>query len=341
MLKYQHSIERSTEYFRLALPLMTKQAAGLHPISYAVWYGYVSGDNPNLRLAVDRQLQDASGLLDESRTQSLFWKHVVESDPEAAQKMTDGVDRVLHGMSESATLAVNETARYGATLTRLSAELATPTPSPVLVELLDTTHDMQRAIEQLQKRLAESQSEIKDLRDEVDRTRRESLQDALTGLANRRAFEQRLAVCIAQSEHGATGAPPCLVLADIDHFKRINDRFGHGFGDQVIRAVAQVLKSQLPDNAMAARIGGEEFALLLPSTSLQAAQVLAEKIRHTVGASRIRRHGQTDTQTRVSLSLGVASWQVGVSATDLIERADRALYEAKNGGRDCVRLFTD
>lgn len=340
MLKYQHSLERSTEYFRLALPLMTKQAAPLHPISYAVWYGYVSGDNPNLRLAVDRQLQDAGGVLDDSRTQNLFWKHVLESDPDAAQKMTDGVERVLSGMSESATLAVNETARYGATLTRLSAQLAEPAPSPVMVELLDTTHDMQRAIEQLQKRLAESQSEIRDLREEVDRTRRESLQDALTGLANRRAFEQRLEVCITQAEHGAAGAPPCLVLADIDHFKRINDRFGHGFGDQVIRAVAQVLKTHLPENAMAARIGGEEFALLLPATSLQAAQVLAEKVRHTVGASRIRRHGQTDTQTRVSLSLGVAGWHGGLKAAELIERADQALYEAKNGGRDCVRLFT-
>lgn len=340
MLKYQHSIERSTEYFRLALPLMTKQAAGLHPISYAVWYGYVSGDNPNLRLAVDRQTEEAGGLLDESRTQTLFWKYVVEADPEAAQRMTDGVDRVLNGMAESAALAGNETARYGSTLTRLSTQLASESAHPVLVELLDTTHDMQRAIEQLQKRLAESQSEIKDLRDEVDRTRRESLQDSLTGLANRRAFEQRLDVCITQSEHGAAGAPPCLVLADIDHFKRINDRFGHGFGDQVIRAVAQVLKQQLPDNGMAARIGGEEFALLLPSTSLQAAQVLAEKIRHTVGASRIRRAGQTDNQTRVSLSLGVAGWQSGVSAAELLERADRALYDAKNGGRDCVRLFT-
>jgi diguanylate cyclase len=339
LLKYQHSIERSTEYFRLALPLMTKQAAGLHPISYAVWYGYVSGDNPNLRLEVDKQLLGNGGVLDEARTQTLFWKFVAETDPDAADKMTDGVDRVLHGMAESAALAGTETARYGSTLTRLSGQMGTDT-NPLLRELLDTTAHMQRAIEQLQKRLDESQVEIKSLRDDLERTRRESLLDSLTGLANRRAFEQRLQVLVAQAEAGAAGAPPCLVLADIDHFKRINDRFGHGFGDQVIRAVAQVLKAQTPEHAMAARIGGEEFALLLPAASLQASQVLAEKVRQTVGASRIRRHGQTDTQTRVSLSLGVAGWKAGVNAAELIERADRALYEAKNGGRDCVRLAT-
>jgi diguanylate cyclase len=338
LLKYQHSIERSTEYFRLALPLMTKQAAGLHPLSYAVWYGYVSGDNPNLRLEVDRQLQAGGGVLDEARTQSLFWQHVAEADPAAAQKMTDGVDRVLHGMAESAALAGSETARYGSTLTRLSTQLANSASNPVLQELQGTTCDMQRAIEQLQKRLDESQAEITGLRDEVERTRRESLLDCLTGLANRRAFEQSLEVCITQASAGAAGAPPCLVLADIDHFKRINDRFGHGFGDQVIRAVGQVLKTQSPEHAMAARIGGEEFALLLPAASVQAGQVLAEKIRTTVGASRIRRSGQTDTQTRVSLSLGIAGWKPGQTAQELIERADRALYEAKNGGRDCVRL---
>lgn len=340
MLKYQHSIERSTEYFRLALPLMTKQAAGLHPISYAVWYGYVSGDNPNLRLEVDKQLQGNGGVLDEDRTQKLFWKFVAETDPDATEKMTDGVDRVLHGMAESAALAGSETARYGSTLSRLSSQMASADGNPLLRELLDTTLHMQRAIEQLQKRLDESKTEIKDLRDDLDRTRRESLQDSLTGLANRRAFEQRLAVCVAQAQAGAAGAPPCLVLADIDHFKRINDRFGHGFGDQVIRAVAQVLKAQTPDHAMAARIGGEEFALLLPAASVQASQVLAEKVRQTVGASRIRRHGQTDTQTRVSLSLGVAGWKTNMTAAELIERADRALYDAKNGGRDCVRLAT-
>lgn len=338
MLKYQHSIERSTEYFRLALPLMTKQAAGLHPISYAVWYGYVSGDNPNLRLEVDKQLQGNAGVLDEERTQALFWKFVAESDPNAAEKMTDGVDRVLHGMAESAALAGTETARYGSTLARLSDQMGGDQAHPVLRELLETTHHMQRAIDQLRKRLDESQTEIKGLRDDLERTRRESLLDSLTGLANRRAFEQRLEVCVAQAQAGAAGAPPCLVLCDIDHFKRINDRFGHGFGDQVIRAVAQVLKTQAPEHAMAARIGGEEFALLLPAASLQASQVLAEKVRQTVGASRIRRHGQTDTQTRVSLSLGVAGWKNGQNAADLLDRADRALYEAKNSGRDCVRL---
>jgi diguanylate cyclase len=128
------------------------------------------------------------------------------------------------------------------------------------------------------------------------------------------------------------------VTADIDHFKQINDRWGHSFGDQVLRAVSKVLEDLVPDNALAARIGGEEFALLLPNTSLQAAMVLAEKVRSTIGNARIRRAGQADLQTRITLSLGIAAWHDGEDADALLDRSDKALYEAKAQGRDRVVL---
>lgn len=340
MAKYEHSIERSTEYLRMALPLMSKQAAALHPVSYSVWYEYVAGENTRLRAAVDRQLAQ-EGQLDEASIHTLYRRHVADVDPQTAQRVADGFQRVLTGMAESAALAGDQTARFGSSLSRLTAELGETEATPALQEVMSSTRDMQQAVARLQQRLDESRQEISMLRDEVRRARHDSLIDGLTGLANRRAFDQRLAVCLATSD--AAGAQeqrqPCLLLTDIDHFKRINDSYGHVFGDQVIRAVAQVLQRHVPQAGLAARIGGEEFALLLPPVTLDEAGGLAEKVRATIAASRIRRQGDADALARVTVSLGVAPHRRGESAREFLDRADQALYASKEAGRDRVTVL--
>jgi diguanylate cyclase len=340
MVKYEHSIERSTEYLRLALPLMSKQAAALHPVSYSVWYEYVAGENAALRAAIDGHIA-RHGQLDESAIHTMYRRHVEDIDPQAVQRVADGFQRVLTGMAESAALAGDQTARFGSSLSRLTAQLSESENSPALQEVVSNTRDMQAAVVRLQQRLADSQKEIGMLRDEVRRARHESLVDALTGLANRRAFDQRLATCLATQDVGATPQPlvPCLLLTDIDHFKRINDSYGHAFGDQVIRAVAQVLQKFTPDGGMAARVGGEEFALLLPATQLGDAQSLAEKVRSTIAGSRIRRQGEGNVLERVTVSLGVTLYHAGESAREFVDRADRALYTSKSAGRDRVTVL--
>jgi diguanylate cyclase len=338
-VKYEHSIERSTECLRMALPLMSKQAAALHPLSYAVWYEYVAGENPLLRAAVDRQMA-RDGPLDEAAIDGLYRRHVAEVDPQTAQRVADGFQRLLSGMADSAELAGDQTARFETSLSRFSAELGEADAAPRLQEMLSGTRDMQMAVLRLQQRLSYSRREIAMLRDEVRRARHESLMDGLTGLANRRAFDQRLAVCLATSEAvRRNDGAPCLLLSDIDHFKRINDRYGHAFGDEVLQAVAQVLKRHAPATGLAARIGGEEFALLLPAGTPGDAQALAEQLRATIAASRIRRQGDHDPIERVTLSLGVALHRPGESARSFIDRADQALYASKAAGRDRVTVL--
>jgi diguanylate cyclase len=340
-MKYDHSVERSTECLRKALPMMSKQAAGLHPVAYAVWYEYVAGVNEELRSAVDRLIAE-KGSLDENATYDVFKHHVAEVDPETARRVADGFQRVLTGMAESAKQAGDQTAEFGSSLTRLSTELTQSAQDlpPTLTSVLEHTELMQTSMRELQSRLQESQQEISQLRDEVKRARHESLIDSLTGLHNRRAFDQALADCLAKASHAGTRRP-CLLLSDIDHFKRINDTYGHGFGDQVIRAVAQVLRQAADEVGTAARIGGEEFAILLPSCTIESAHGLAEKIRQSIGASRIRRGAKDDTQSaeRVTISMGVSPWRPGESGTSLLERADQALYAAKKGGRDRVAMM--
>ncbi len=337
-MRYEDSIERSAEFLRQALPHMSRQAAALHPISYAVWYEYVTGRNPALRAEIDR-VTAAGGKLDENGTQELFSRHIAEVDLNTARRVTDGFQRVLTGMAESAASAGSETARFGDSLQRWGAQLVDgqddSARQAALDDVLSSTRQMHGAVEQLQARLRESQAEIQTLRDEVARARDEAMVDSLTGLANRRAFDLGLSACFTDE---AASKDLCLVMLDIDHFKRINDSYGHLFGDQVIRAVAQVLRANVKGQDLAARVGGEEFAILLPATPLPGAHALAEKIRATIAGSRIRRQGKDDMHERVTVSLGVARLHPGELATSFMDRADTALYASKNAGRDRVTI---
>ena len=379
------SIERSTELLRLALPWMSRQAAGLHPVSYAVWFDYVARTNPPLRAAIDEHLA-RDGALDEFTTQALFTRHVADVDPDTAQRVVEHMQRVLGALGESAGAAGTHAARYSASLAQLAGALAHgdttggidgdaaggarsgPAPrklADVVAEVIADTGTMRSQIGGLQQRLADSRREIDRLRDEVRRAREDALRDSLTGLSNRRAFDQALAASLAvaplvtpaasardanaaiqaarapraagaPADVAPTGAPvPWLLLSDIDHFGRINDALGRDFGDEVLKAVAQAMRTLVPAGATLARVDGEAFALLVPGLDAAGALALAERVRAHIGSARIRRPGQADAE-RVTLSLGVAGGQPGETSQALLARAAAALKRAKDEGRDRV-----
>jgi len=157
--------------------------------------------------------------------------------------------------------------------------------------------------------------------------------DTLSGLLNRRGFERRADA--AMSAAVDQGLPVSLVIADIDHFKSVNDTYGHAAGDNVIAAFAAFLGTAASDHHVAGRIGGEEFAIVLPGTNLMAARLFAEGARGALAAMPVE--GLPEDR-RVTASFGVAELLPGESASSLMRRADAALYEAKKNGRDCVRI---
>ena len=338
-MKYPHGKEESAEYLRRALPLMSNQNAALHPISYAVWYEYVAGMNAALQNAIDRLL-DRRTPLDERDISTLFERHIADLDSDAASGIAAGFQKILGEIAHSTGTVAQDADTFGDLLQRLSHDCETRSGPVDLKVLLSGTQVMQTSIATLKTRLETSQQEIDQLRKEVARARDASLIDGLTGLVNRSGFDQKLADCLADAATQAQAScqGPCLLMCDIDHFKQINDTYGHLFGDKVIRAVAAVIRENVKGRDIAARYGGEEFVVLLPETSLQGAQALAEQIRRAIEKGRIRRGGSEESVARVTLSLGVARYQPGEALATFIERADRALYLSKQNGRNRVTL---
>lgn len=152
--------------------------------------------------------------------------------------------------------------------------------------------------------------------------------DQLTGLCNRRNFDQRLEGVIARTaRHGDVFS---LLMIDIDHFKNINDYYGHSIGDEVLRRFGEVLTARLRQNDVAARWGGEEFVVLADGANLDNARMLAEQIRESVATTTF------SPVPRVTVSVGIADYQEGETGDDLLRRADKALYGAKRNGRNRV-----
>jgi diguanylate cyclase len=335
-MKYSQSIEQSAEYLRLALAQMSRQKAALNPLSYAIWYEYVAGINAALQARIDELIQNGH-VLDDELTAELHRRYVADIDHETAKRVGHDLQKVMFDVSRSAAQAGSKAGEFGSALEILTSELqGTNDPSTIaathLTALLDHTRGMQESVATLKTRLDDSQREIEELREEVDRAREAALADGLTGLANRRGFDIALSSCLAGL--GPDQAGPSLLIADIDHFKHVNDHYGHLFGDKVIRAVAQILKESVKGRDTAARYGGEEFIVLLPNTPIEGAEALAEQIRRTVEGCRIKRLDNQQSVETITISLGVARHMPGETADQLLTRADRALYASKDAGRN-------
>ncbi|MEW5773002.1 MAG: diguanylate cyclase [Thermodesulfobacteriota bacterium] len=191
--------------------------------------------------------------------------------------------------------------------------------------------DYERKLHRLEKIVRISDQYQRVLHELKQKLEHSSNHDALTGLPNRRYMVRRqeeAASLAARHPEASYG----LLIADLDHFKSVNDEFGHSAGDVVLQAVAQALQSPLREYDLLARWGGEEFLFLLPSTSLEGASAMAERLRMAL-ADAPQIHGGIPAPT---VSIGYTAHLPGESVDETLRRADRALYEAKSRGRNCA-----
>ena len=330
--------ERTEALAKAALALMAERGVAPTPENYELFYAHAAGDNP----AVSRVVGDmvatqrpfTPAVLDDLRER--FFTNTAEK--KAAENYDAGVRGAMNTVMESLQAAGRDTVAYGRTLSAASGELGgdhSPDGLRKLVDgLLGATHAMEARAQELETKLQKSSNEIGELKTKLDSVRKESLTDALTGIANRKAFDAELATAIQQSR--ASGEPLCLVMCDIDKFKQFNDTWGHQTGDQVLRLVGHCISENVKGRDTAARYGGEEFALILRQTPLDAAVMLANQIRGSVEGKKLVKKSTGDILGTITISGGVALLAPDDAAASLIQRADECLYAAKGAGRNCI-----
>ncbi|WP_029009997.1 GGDEF domain-containing protein [Azospirillum halopraeferens] len=316
------------------------QAEGLAPIpeNFTLFYAYYGGQFPDLTRAVDIARRDGGGL-SQAHCDELFKRFfTLDAEAQAIREASERARMALGKILEMLNSVGTETNRYGTALAGFQGELEQPMSLEDLRAMVaaiaaETTAIVERQT-RLQTQLLDSSQQLAEMRVSLDSARREAMTDGLTGIANRKAFD--LALSEAAREAVADGQPMALLMVDIDHFKAFNDTHGHLVGDHVLRLVAKVLTECIKGRDTAARFGGEEFAIILPRTGLRNALTVAEQVRVSVGTRQIINRARNVSYGTVTLSVGVAEYQPGETLTDLIRRADAALYAAKRGGRNRV-----
>ena len=304
------------------------------PANYAVAHRLLSRDDAETRAVVQRLGMDGVRLSRgelEALGGPVVAGRAVEPDPACADE--DMVDRLVVQTREQADAvagmmrAMHDEARgFGRDLAQSAAAIEETSPSSL--EVVRLTRSMIARAADAEARLADAADETDTLRAELAEAQACARRDPLTGLGNRRAFDEAFAAL-----DPAGGA--ALALVDLDRFKQVNDGFGHEVGDRVLRAVATVLADACEDH-LVARHGGEEFAVLAAATGRDSAARLINSAREAVGKRRFRARDTGAAIGRVSFSAGVVAVRAGESAADALHRADHLLYQAKAAGRDRV-----
>jgi len=308
------------------------------PDNFAIWYEYHSGLNPELRHLIDLLLSK-TGRCDDQTMAAVhrkFFSHTRERD--ALRAASARMQGLLHEVGEAVGDAGTGARMFGAVVRDTSNAFAAGTTTlPVLIQRLRAeAHAMAERNEAIGQHLAGAAERIILLERSLDGLRQDAATDGLTKLNNRRSFDVRLRESAGEAMN--SGEPLCLVLMDIDHFKRVNDRFGHQTGDQVLRLVAEALTANTRPDDFVARYGGEEFALIMAATAPETAVTVAERIRRSFAGREIVTRGSGTSIGTVTISGGVALYEPGERLPDWVERADQALYGAKKGGRNRVIL---
>lgn len=337
--RYSDSMEQSAEFLRLTVPYLSSSATSMDPISYALWYEYVSGRNAEVRAALDQLTKDGKRLTPEA-TLALYRHHVDPCNERAVLEARADLDRISEQMSRSAEESARQAKALDVSLEesarKLKGGLDTDGLKTIVAGLSGDIQGMRSVALELGRQLDDGRREMERLREELVRTRHEALTDALTGVLNRKGFDRAMAEIM--DGYSSESGPLSLLVVDIDHFKKVNDTYGHLLGDKVLRTIAQTMKQRLKGRDTVARYGGEEFVVLLPDTQPERAAIVAEQLRSVIENGKIRRGDGGELIGTVTISVGGTAYIPGEPVSEFIHRADEAMYQSKRAGRNRVTM---
>ncbi len=325
--------ERAIEYAR-------RYGTPPDPETYNVWYAYASGRSPKLNNRLEAMLSRGANPSTYDLTELNSEVLLAENDAQRLNEATNqGLSNEMEQMQRFIHSYLDSTERYeGAidTSTKSLSAASTPDELEMMIALVIRENQRIRAqTRQLSDSLRETQGEIERLQGRLEESRAAELKDPLTGLANRRFFQRAFdAEVLAAQEKGY---PLCFALADIDHFKSVNDRFGHQIGDEILKFVGGYLQDALDQHGSVSRYGGEEFAVILPDMERSQAVLLLDQVREGLAASRLVTSKSRKPIGAVTVSMGVALLKHDETGDELFVRADELLYRAKSAGRNNVQ----
>jgi diguanylate cyclase len=334
--RFNELMDISYDLAKKLLPFLARRRIPLIPENYRLFYDYFLATNPELNRQLNEALQYES-LFTPSVSRRLYsaFYDMDEAKAAAITKMGERIGFISQTLEKNLDYSLHATGHFHQVLSESADQMQRgemeATEIRELVDsllcetktALDNQSDLAEKIEDSNKVIAALTAEL------ADQTRLANI-DELTQLYNRRWLSQRFTTALAEL---APNDYLSVALFDLDRFKNINDTWGHAIGDRVLILCAKILKSFAGDNYSACRFGGEEFLLLCPGADLTAVLKLADKIRKKIQETQITIRGEN---VPVTISCGVSVYRPGDEASDLLGRADRALYEAKNAGRNRV-----
>ena len=328
---------QATAYLKQAVPLMIKYQIPTTPTNYALWYTYVAQTNPQLNQAVDKTIQ-SSGACSPLSSELLYQQHMAAQTERNVDTMKLSLEAMVTEINASMQDTISDTGDFQAMLDKSFSRLmqldeeglSIDVTMGLVRELVQGSRHISQSTRQFHSQLSEAEKEIAELKSKLQQSREEALHDALTGLLNRRAFDQEINHLLN------TQTPIALIILDIDKFKGINDGFGHVFGDQVLKAIARRVKDSCKSGERPFRIGGEEIAIILPNRSLLVARQFAEALRRAIEKLSVMDRKSGQRLNAVTASFGVTEYVANDSYENILRRADEQLYRAKELGRNRV-----
>ena len=328
-------------YLRLALPMMTKQEIPPTPRNYTVWYNHVAGYNQALSDEIERLIETGNPFTEEVN-EGLYWEFCANNDEHELRNLRQDLQRMLLTIIDEAATFSGQTEEYGNsisnTVTKLSADVSVKEIRSVVNEVIEKTRDITSAGQATTLIMQDATGELENLQKAFAEAKAETLLDFLTGIPNRKAFNEKLMTLASQV---TLEKPLCLLMIDIDHFKRFNDQHGHMIGDEVLKFVSRQIKNVIRGWDFLARYGGEEFTVLLPDTSLQGAVSVATNIQRYFSEAKLKTGKTAKPLGKITVSIGISLYQANETVDSFITRADQALYLSKHSGRNTVSTELD
>jgi diguanylate cyclase len=325
----------------MVLATMRKKGIAGIPRNYELVYEALNASNPALTRDFEALGPTPSqSELDDVGTAYFAHHHKTTVVDGARDKISDELDSMLRMLRQEQSSLESYAQLLGETYQRISSKSAASAEilSGIIGMLSSATGDTMEQGKVVVQHMVERAYEMEQVKLELDEYKRIANTDPLTRLANRRAFDDALPEIYNSKREAMYHA---LIVCDIDHFKKFNDSFGHPVGDRVLGVVAAVMRSTLRKDVFIARTGGEEFAVILHGTSQEITMEVAERLRTAIGKTPLRNQKTGTDYGPITVSVGVCMASSAENATDLYNKADIALYMAKNGGRNQVQIFND